>query len=158
MEHMVDTVLHFEGDRNHIYRILRAQKNRFGSTAEIGIYEMQSSGLRGVNNPSELLLSQNPEQMSGHAIASTMEGMRPLMLEVQALVSTAVYGTPQRSTTGFNAKRLNMLLAVLEKRAGFQLGQKMSFSILPVGLAAKICFRFSSSRSYFIQSSRYCLT
>ena len=122
LEHMVDTVLHFEGDRNHIYRILRAQKNRFGSTAEIGIYEMLSSGLRGVNNPSELLLSQNQTEMSGHAIASTMEGIRPLMLEVQALVSTAVYGTPQRSTTGFNAKRLNMLLAVLEKRAGFQLG------------------------------------
>ena len=137
MEHMVDTVLHFEGDRNHIYRILRAQKNRFGSTAEIGIYEMQSSGLRGVNNPSELLLSQNPEQMSGHAIASTMEGMRPLMLEVQALVSTAVYGTPQRSTTGFNAKRLNMLLAVLEKRAGFQLGAKDIFLNITGGISSE---------------------
>lgn len=137
MEHMVDTVLHFEGDRNHIYRILRAQKNRFGSTAEIGIYEMQSSGLRGVNNPSELLLSQNPEQMSGHAIASTMEGMRPLMLEVQALVSTAVYGTPQRSTTGFNAKRLNMLLAVLEKRAGFQLGAKDVFLNITGGISSE---------------------
>ena len=137
MEHMVDTVLHFEGDRNHIYRILRAQKNRFGSTAEIGIYEMQSSGLRGVNNPSELLLSQNPSQMSGHAIASTMEGMRPLMLEVQALVSTAVYGTPQRSTTGFNAKRLNMLLAVLEKRAGFQLGAKDVFLNITGGISSE---------------------
>jgi len=137
MEHMVDTVLHFEGDRNHIYRILRAQKNRFGSTAEIGIYEMQSGGLRGVNNPSELLLSQNPEQMSGHAIASTMEGMRPLMLEVQALVSTAVYGTPQRSTTGFNAKRLNMLLAVLEKRAGFQLGAKDVFLNITGGISSE---------------------
>ena len=137
MEHMVDTVLHFEGDRNHIYRILRAQKNRFGSTAEIGIYEMQSSGLRGVNNPSELLLSQNPEQMSGHAIASTMEGMRPLMLEIQALVSTAVYGTPQRSTTGFNAKRLNMLLAVLEKRAGFQLGAKDVFLNITGGISSE---------------------
>ena len=137
MEHMVDTVLHFEGDRNHIYRILRAQKNRFGSTAEIGIYEMQSTGLRGVNNPSELLLSQNPSQMSGHAIASTMEGMRPLMLEVQALVSTAVYGTPQRSTTGFNAKRLNMLLAVLEKRAGFQLGAKDVFLNITGGISSE---------------------
>ena len=137
MEHMVDTVLHFEGDRNHIYRILRAQKNRFGSTAEIGIYEMQSNGLRGVNNPSELLLSLNPEQMSGHAIASTMEGMRPLMLEVQALVSTAVYGTPQRSTTGFNAKRLNMLLAVLEKRAGFQLGAKDVFLNITGGISSE---------------------
>jgi DNA repair protein RadA/Sms len=134
---MVDTVLHFEGDRNHIYRILRAQKNRFGSTAEIGIYEMQSSGLRGVNNPSELLLSQNPEQMSGHAIASTMEGMRPLMLEIQALVSTAVYGTPQRSTTGFNTKRLNMLLAVLEKRAGFQLGAKDVFLNITGGISSE---------------------
>jgi len=137
MEHMVDTVLHFEGDRNHIHRILRAQKNRFGSTAEIGIYEMQSSGLRGVNNPSELLLSQNASQMSGHAIASTMEGMRPLMLEVQALVSTAVYGTPQRSTTGFNAKRLNMLLAVLEKRAGFQLGAKDVFLNITGGISSE---------------------
>ena len=137
MEHMVDTVLHFEGDRNHIYRILRAQKNRFGSTAEIGIYEMQSSGLRGVNNPSELLLSQNPEQMSGHAIASTMEGMRPLMLEVQALVSTAVYGTPHRRTTGFPAKRLNMLLAVLEKRAGFQLGAKDVFLNITGGISSE---------------------
>ena len=137
MEHMVDTVLHFEGDRNHIYRILRAQKNRFGSTAEIGIYEMQTAGLRGVNNPSELLLSQNPSQMSGHAIASTMEGMRPLMLEVQALVSTAVYGTPQRSTTGFNAKRLNMLLAVLEKRAGFQLGAKDVFLNITGGISSE---------------------
>ena len=127
MEHMVDTVLHFEGDRNHIYRILRAQKNRFGSTAEIGIYEMQSTGLRGVNNPSELLLTQSDAQMSGHAIASTMEGVRPLMLEVQALVSSAVYGTPQRSTTGFNAKRLNMLLAVLEKTSWLSIGRKRCF-------------------------------
>ena len=137
LEHMVDTVLHFEGDRNHIYRILRAQKNRFGSTAEIGIYEMLSIGLRGVNNPSELLLSQNQTEMSGHAIASTMEGIRPLMLEVQALVSTAVYGTPQRSTTGFNAKRLNMLLAVLEKRAGFQLGSKDVFLNITGGISSE---------------------
>ena len=137
MEHMVDTVLHFEGDRNHIYRILRAQKNRFGSAAEIGIYEMQSTGLRGVNNPSELLLTQSDAQMSGHAIASTVEGVRPLMLEVQALVSSAVYGTPQRSTTGFNAKRLNMLLAVLEKRAGFQLGAKDVFLNITGGISSE---------------------
>ncbi|MGB2404098.1 MAG: DNA repair protein RadA [Flavobacteriaceae bacterium] len=137
LEHMVDTVLHFEGDRNHIYRILRAQKNRFGSTAEIGIYQMQAQGLRSVNNPSELLLSQNQPQMSGHAIGSTMEGIRPLMLESQALVSTAVYGTPQRSTTGFNAKRLNMLLAVLEKRAGFQLGAKDVFLNLTGGISSE---------------------
>ena len=137
MEHMVDTVLHFEGDRNHIYRILRAQKNRFGSTAEIGLYEMRSTGLRGVANPSELLLSQNNTQMSGHAIANTMEGIRPLLLEVQALVSTAVYGTPQRSTTGFNVKRLNMLLAVLEKRAGFQLGAKDVFLNITGGISSE---------------------
>lgn len=137
LEHMVDTVLHFEGDRNHIYRILRAQKNRFGSTAEIGIYEMQSSGLRAVNNPSELWLSENHAGMSGHAIAGTMEGIRPLLLEIQALVSTAVYGTPQRSTTGFNAKRLNMLLAVLEKRAGFQLGAKDVFLNITGGISSE---------------------
>ena len=135
LEHMVDTVLHFEGDRNHIYRIIRAQKNRFGSTAEIGIYEMLSTGLRIVTNPSELLISQTEREMSGHAIAATMEGVRPLMIEVQALVSTAVYGTPQRSTTGFNAKRLNMLLAVLEKRAGFQLGSKDVFLNITGGIS-----------------------
>lgn len=137
LEHMVDTVLHFEGDRNHIYRIIRAQKNRFGSTAEIGIYEMLSSGLRVVTNPSELLISQTAREMSGHAIAATMEGVRPLMIEVQALVSTAVYGTPQRSTTGFNAKRLNMLLAVLEKRAGFQLGSKDVFLNITGGISSE---------------------
>ncbi|MBT6688272.1 MAG: DNA repair protein RadA, partial [Flavobacteriaceae bacterium] len=122
LEHMVDVVLHFEGDRNHIYRILRSKKNRFGSTAEIGIYEMLSDGLRQVTNPSELLLSNNKNSLSGNAIAATIEGIRPIMIEIQALVSSAVYGTPQRSTTGFNSKRLNMLLAVLEKRAGFKLG------------------------------------
>lgn len=127
LEHMVDTVLQFEGDRNHIYRILRANKNRFGSTNELGIYEMQGSGLREVSNPSEILISKNEEDLSGTAVASTLEGMRPLMIEIQALVSTAVYGTPQRSATGFNAKRLNMLLAVLEKRAGFKLGAKDVF-------------------------------
>ena len=137
LEHMVDTVLHFEGDRNHVYRIVRAQKNRFGSTAEIGIYEMLSSGLRVVTNPSELLISQTDHEMSGHAIAATMEGVRPLMIEVQALVSTAVYGTPQRSTTGFNAKRLNMLLAVLEKRAGFQLGSKDVFLNITGGISSE---------------------
>ena len=127
LEHMVDTVLQFEGDRNHVYRILRSQKNRFGSTKELGIYEMQGNGLREVNNPSEILISKNEEDLSGTAIAATLEGMRPLMIEIQALVSTAVYGTPQRSATGYNAKRLNMLLAVLEKRAGFKLGAKDVF-------------------------------
>ena len=137
LEHMVDTVLHFEGDRNHIYRILRAQKNRFGSTAEIGIYEMIARGLRGVANPSQLLISQHVVPMSGHAIACTVEGIRPLLIEVQALVSTAVYGTPQRSSTGFNAKRLNMLLAVLEKRAGFQLGGKDVFLNITGGISSE---------------------
>ncbi len=127
LEHMVDTVLQFEGDRNHVYRILRSLKNRFGSTAELGIYEMQGTGLREVSNPSEILISHKNEELSGTAIASTLEGMRPLMIEIQALVSTAVYGTPQRSTTGYNAKRLNMILAVLEKRAGFRLGTKDVF-------------------------------
>ncbi|WP_203294548.1 DNA repair protein RadA [Luteirhabdus pelagi] len=127
LEHMVDTVLQFEGDRNHIYRILRSHKNRFGSTNELGIYEMQGSGLREVANPSEILISKNEEDLSGTAISATLEGMRPLMIEIQALVSTAVYGTPQRSATGYNVKRLNMLLAVLEKRAGFKLGAKDVF-------------------------------
>jgi DNA repair protein RadA/Sms len=127
LEHMVDTVLQFEGDRNHVYRILRSQKNRFGSTNELGIYEMQGTGLREVSNPSEILISKNEEDLSGTAISATLEGMRPLMIEIQALVSTAVYGTPQRSATGYNAKRLNMLLAVLEKRAGFKLGAKDVF-------------------------------
>ncbi|MBC7494370.1 MAG: DNA repair protein RadA [Flavobacterium sp.] len=135
LEHMVDTVLQFEGDRNHVYRILRSLKNRFGSTAELGIYEMLGSGLREVSNPSEILLSHRQEALSGTAIASTLEGMRPLMLEIQALVSTAVYGTPQRSTTGYNAKRLNMLLAVLEKRAGFRLGTKDVFLNVTGGIS-----------------------
>ena len=134
LEHMVDVVLHFEGDRNNIYRILRAKKNRFGSTAEIGIYEMLNSGLRQVTNPSELLISNNKTPLSGNAIASTIEGIRPIMIEVQALVSSAVYGTPQRSTTGFNAKRLNMLLAVLEKRAGFKLSSKDVFLNITGGI------------------------
>jgi DNA repair protein RadA/Sms len=135
LEHMVDTVLQFEGDRNYVYRILRSLKNRFGSTAELGIYEMQGSGLREVNNPSEVLISKNDEGLSGTAIASTVEGMRPLLIEIQALVSTAVYGTPQRSTTGYNGKRLNMLLAVLEKRAGFKLGAKDVFLNITGGIS-----------------------
>ncbi|RMZ51818.1 DNA repair protein RadA [Flavobacteriaceae bacterium PRS1] len=134
LEHMVDTVLQFEGDRNHVFRILRAQKNRFGSTNELGIYEMQGTGLREVTNPSEILISKKDEELSGNAIAATLEGMRPLLIEVQALVSTAVYGTPQRSATGFNAKRLNMLLAVLEKRAGFRLGAKDVFLNITGGI------------------------
>ncbi|NRR92056.1 DNA repair protein RadA [Winogradskyella undariae] len=134
LEHMVDTVLQFEGDRNHVFRILRANKNRFGSTNELGIYEMQGSGLREVSNPSEILISEKDDELSGNAIAATLEGMRPLMIEVQALVSTAVYGTPQRSATGFNAKRLNMLLAVLEKRAGFRLGAKDVFLNITGGI------------------------
>lgn len=135
LEHMVDTVLQFEGDRNHIYRILRANKNRFGATSEIGIYEMQTQGLREVKNPSEVLISTKSQTLSGHAIAATVEGIRPMMIEVQALVSSAVYGTPQRSATGFNAKRLNMLLAVLEKRAGFALGSKDVFINITGGIA-----------------------
>ena len=123
LEHIVDTVLSFEGDRHHAYRILRSLKNRFGSTDEMGIYEMRSSGLRPVSNPSELLISQTDEQLSGSAIAATIEGLRPMLIETQALVSTAVYGTPQRSATGFDLRRLHMLLAVLEKRGRFPLGQ-----------------------------------
>jgi len=134
LEHMVDVVLQFEGDRNHLYRILRAQKNRFGSTSEIGIYEMQQTGLREVTNPSELLISQKDEALSGTSIAATIEGTRPLMIEVQALVSSAVYGTPQRSSTGFEIKRLHMLLAVLEKRAGFKLGVKDVFLNIAGGI------------------------
>lgn len=134
LEHMVDVVLQFEGDRNHTYRILRANKNRFGSTAELGIYEMQSTGLREVDNPSEILISQKEDNLSGTAIAATLEGMRSLMIEVQALVSTAVYGTPQRSATGYDTKRLNMLLAVLEKRAGFRLGAKDVFLNIAGGI------------------------
>ncbi len=135
LEHMVDTVLQFEGDRNHVYRILRANKNRFGSTAELGIYEMLGDGLREVSNPSEILISHKDETLSGTAIATTLEGMRPLMIEIQALVSTAVYGTPQRSTTGYNAKRLNMVLAVLEKRAGFRLAAKDVFLNITGGIS-----------------------
>tara|TARA_R110002096_G_scaffold431885_1_gene647672 strand:+ start:78753 stop:80126 length:1374 start_codon:yes stop_codon:yes gene_type:complete len=134
LEHMVDTVLQFEGDRHHVYRILRAHKNRFGSTAEIGIYEMQGSGLKEVLNPSEILISKRDEHLSGNAIASSLEGIRPMLVEIQALVSSAVYGTPQRSTTGFDARRLNMLLAVLEKRCGFRLGAKDVFLNITGGI------------------------
>lgn len=134
LEHMVDSVLQFEGDRNYGYRILRSVKNRFGSTSELGIYEMQSTGLRQVSNPSEILLSHREQMLSGIAIGSTMEGMRPMLIEIQALVSTAAYGTPQRSTTGFDSRRLNMLLAVLEKRAGFRLGTKDVFVNIAGGI------------------------
>ena len=122
LEHIVDVVLQFEGDQNYTYRILRTLKNRFGSTDEMGIYEMQGTGLREVSNPSELLLSQKDEELSGSAVCATMEGMRPMLIETQALVSKAVYGTPQRSATGFDLRRLSMLLAVLEKRCGFAFG------------------------------------
>ena len=134
LEHIVDTVLQFEGDQHYTYRILRTKKNRFGSTDEMGIYEMQSTGLREVSNPSELLLSQNEEDLSGSAVAATMEGMRPMLIETQALVSTAVYGTPQRTATGFDLRRLSMLLAVLEKRCGFQYGQQDVFLNLAGGI------------------------
>ena len=137
LEHMVDVVLSFEGDNNHAYRILRAKKNRFGSTREIGIYEMLSTGLREVKNPNEIFLTMNKSKMSGHAIGVSMEGIRPLTLEVQALVSSAVYGTPQRSTTGYNSKRLNMLLAVLEKRAAIQLSNKDVFLNITGGIKSE---------------------
>ena len=134
LEHIVDTVLQFEGDQQYMYRILRAQKNRFGSTSELGIYEMQADGLREVSNPSELLLSTAREGLSGIAIAAAVEGVRPFLIEVQALVSSAAYGTPQRSSTGFDGRRLNMLLAVLEKRVGFKLLQKDVFLNIAGGL------------------------
>lgn len=134
LEHIVDAVLQFEGDRNYTYRILRTIKNRFGSTDEMGIYEMQPDGLREVSNPSELLLSQKDDDLSGSAIAATMEGMRPMLIETQALVSTAVYGTPQRSATGFDLRRLSMLLAVLEKRGGFPFGQNDVFLNIAGGI------------------------
>ena len=135
LEHIVDTVLQFEGDRQYLYRILRVIKNRFGSTSEIGIYEMVQKGLREVKNPSEMLLSQNrEEQMSGIAIGVSVEGVRPFLIEVQALVSTAAYGTPQRAVTGFDPRRMNMLLAVLEKRVGFKLAAKDVFLNIAGGL------------------------
>lgn len=134
LEHMVDTVLQFEGDRNHVYRLLRSIKNRFGSTNELGIYEMMGSGLRQVENPSEILITNTDGSLSGISIAATLEGMRPMLIEVQALVSTAAYGTPQRSSTGFDVRRLNMLLAVMEKRCGFKLGAKDVFLNIAGGI------------------------
>tara|TARA_Y100000991_G_scaffold1730_1_gene1435 strand:- start:35577 stop:36932 length:1356 start_codon:yes stop_codon:yes gene_type:complete len=134
LEHMVDTVLQFEGDRNYVYRLLRTSKNRFGSTNEIGIYEMSGTGLRPVENPSEILVTNTDVELSGIAISSTIEGVRPFLIEIQALVSSAAYGTPQRSSTGFDAKRLNMLLAVLEKRCGFKLGAKDVFLNIAGGI------------------------
>jgi DNA repair protein RadA/Sms len=134
LEHMVDTVLQFEGDRHHMYRILRTVKNRFGPAAELGIYEMQGSGLREVSNPSEILLSQREEPLSGITISAMLEGMRPMLIETQALVSISAYGTPQRSATGFDTKRMNMLLAVLEKRCGFKLSVKDVFLNIAGGL------------------------
>jgi len=163
LEHMVDVVLQFEGDRNHTYRILRANKNRFGSTAELGIYEMLGTGLREIENPSEILISEKDASLSGTAIAATLEGMRPLMIEVQALVSTAVYGTPQRSATGYNIKRLHMILAVLEKRAGFRLGAKDVFLNIAGGIKvddpaidlAVVCAILSSNEDEAIPQN-YC--
>lgn len=134
LEHIVDVVLQFEGDNNFVYRIIRAHKNRFGSTSELGIFEMQNSGLREVDNPSEILISHRSESLSGVAIAATIDGIRPFLIETQALVSTAAYGTPQRSTTGFDIRRLNMLLAVLEKRVGFKLASKDVFLNIAGGL------------------------
>ncbi|MEI6122471.1 MAG: DNA repair protein RadA [Bacteroidota bacterium] len=134
LEHMVDTVLQFEGDRHYMYRILRSVKNRFGSTSEMGIYEMQNTGLREVSNPSEVLLSQRDENLSGIAVSSTIEGLRPLLIEVQSIVSSAAYGNPQRSATGFDLRRMNMLLAVLEKRCGFRLGTKDVFLNIAGGI------------------------
>ncbi len=134
LEHIVDTVLQFEGDRHYFYRILRSIKNRFGSTSELGIYEMRADGLRPVDNPSELLLTQGGDELSGVAIAAAIEGVRPFLIETQALVSTAAYGTPQRSATGFDLRRLNMLLAVLEKRVGFKLAQKDVFLNIAGGI------------------------
>ena len=153
LEHMVDTVLQFEGDRHHIYRLLRTLKNRFGSTNELGIYEMTGIGLREVSNPSEILITAREEPVSGVAIATTMEGIRPMLIEIQTLVSSAVYGTPQRTATGFDAKRLSMLLAVLEKRCGFKLAAKDVFLNIAGGIKvedpaldlAVICAVLSSS-------------
>lgn len=163
LEHMVDTVLQFEGDRHHIYRLLRTLKNRFGSTNELGIYEMTGSGLREVSNPSEILITAREEATSGVAIATMMEGARPMLIEIQTLVSSAVYGTPQRTATGFDAKRLSMLLAVLEKRCGFKLGIKDVFLNVAGGIKvedpaidlAVICATLSSSEDIPI-SQKFC--
>ncbi|MDE7442728.1 MAG: DNA repair protein RadA, partial [Muribaculaceae bacterium] len=165
LEHIVDAVLQFEGDRHYMYRILRSIKNRFGSTSELGIYEMCQRGLREVTNPSEMLLSQGSDDLSGIAIGVTLEGMRPFLIEAQSLVSTAAYGTPQRSVTGFDSKRMNMLLAVLEKRVGFKLAQKDVFLNIAGGLKvndpaldlAVICAILSSNVDMVIPR-RTCMT
>jgi DNA repair protein RadA/Sms len=154
-------VLQFEGERNHVYRLLRTTKNRFGSTNELGIYEMQGSGLREVNNPSEILITAREEAVSGVAIAATLEGLRPMLIETQALVSTAAYGTPQRSATGYDLRRLSMLLAVLEKRCGFRLGVKDVFLNIAGGLKvedpaidlALICAILSSNEDIAINAT-----
>ena len=163
LEHMVDTVLQFEGDRNHVYRILRVNKNRFGSTNEIGVYEMNVKGLKEITNPSEILISKKNQELSGNAISATIEGMRPFMIEVQALVSTAVYGTPQRSSTGYNSKRLNMLLAVLEKRVGFRLASKDVFlnitggiSVDDTALDLAVVAAVISSNEDLVLNEKYC--
>ncbi len=161
LEHIVDTVLQFEGERNHVYRLLRTTKNRFGSTNELGIYEMQGTGLREVNNPSEILITTREEAVSGVAIAATLEGLRPMLIETQALVSTAAYGTPQRSATGYDLRRLSMLLAVLEKRCGFKLGVKDVFLTIAGGLKvedpaidlALVCAILSSNEDISIEAN-----
>ncbi len=163
LEHMVDTVLQFEGDRHYEFRILRSVKNRFGPTSELGIFEMTDKGLREISNPSEILISQREEDVSGIAVAATMEGQRPMLIETQALVGSAAYGTPQRSATGFDVKRLNMLLAVLEKRAGFKLGAKDVFLNIAGGLRvddpaadlAIVCSVMSSNADIPV-SGQYC--
>ena len=163
LEHMVDTVLQFEGDRNHVYRILRVNKNRFGSTNEIGVYEMNVKGLKEITNPSEILISKKNQELSGNAISATIEGMRPFMIEVQALVSTAVYGTPQRSSTGYNSKRLNMILAVLEKRVGFRLASKDVFLNITGGISVEdtaldlaVVAAVISSNEDIVLNEKYC--
>jgi len=161
LEHIVDTVLQFEGERNHVYRLLRTTKNRFGSTNELGIYEMQGTGLREVNNPSEILITAREEAVSGVAISATLEGLRPMLIETQALVSTAAYGTPQRSATGYDLRRLSMLLAVLEKRCGFRLGIKDVFLNIAGGLKvedpaidlALVCSILSSNEDIAIEAN-----
>lgn len=158
LEHMVDTVLQFEGDRNHLFRLVRSIKNRFGSTNELGIYEMQGNGLRQVSNPSEILISTHDQNLSGIAVGAITEGLRPMLIESQALVSTAVYGTPQRSATGYDLRRLNMLLAVLEKRCGFRLGSQDVFLNMAGGIKvddpsvdlAVVCSILSSSENMSI--------
>jgi DNA repair protein RadA/Sms len=163
LEHMVDTVLQFEGDRHLTYRILRTTKNRFGSTSEIGIYEMLGSGLREVSNPSEILISQKDSQLSGVTIGATIEGNRPLLIEIQSLVSPASYGTPQRTPTGFDHKRLNMLLAVLEKRCGFRLGVQDVFVNMAGGISVEdpaidlaVCVSIVSSLEELSVSDKIC--